>query len=638
MSSSKHSDWSADDGAALYRIRDWGNGYFDVSAKGEVTVKVAFPEGDVQVPLPEILDGIRQRGLQLPLLLRIENLLDAQIARLNESFRRTMQEQGYRGSYQGVFPIKVNQQRQVVEEIARFGAPYRHGLEAGSKAELVIALANLPADGSLVICNGYKDREFIDLGLRANQLGYRCVFVIETPSELPIILERSRALGIEPLLGVRVKLSTQVGGHWNLTSGDRSIFGLSISQLIETVDQLKAEGMLHCLRLLHSHLGSQIPNIRDIRAAATEGCRFYLELLREGAPMGFIDFGGGLAVDYLGSCSRDSQSRNYSMDEYCSDLVETVSRCLDGSGAEHPVIVTESGRPTVAYYSMLLFNIFDVTRFDPGDLPKRLPEEEHQLLRKLEAVLQRVEEADLQSSYNNATFYRDELHELFERGEVSLRQRALAQDLYLAICHRIKQQLSGEENIPSELQGLTEQLADIYYGNLSVFQSLPDHWAIGQLFPVAPIDRLDQRPDRDAVIADITCDSDGRISRFIDTSGSRTTLPLHDIEPGEDYTLGAFLVGAYQETLGDLHNLFGDTCVASVRIDADGSFEITREDRGDSIADVLGYVQYNARDLAEQFRRTAEQAVREGRISVAQRQEVLERFNASLNGYCYFED
>jgi len=629
-------EWTTEDAAKLYRVRDWSNGYFDVSEQGEVTVKVLFPAGDVEVSLWEILSGIRQRGLQLPLLLRIENLLDAQIARLNEGFRNAIHHFKYRGSYQGIFPIKVNQQRQVIEEIARFGAPYRHGLEAGSKAELVIALASLPPDGSMVICNGYKDADFIELGLRACQLGYRCVFVLETPAELPLIIERSRLLGVKPLLGARIKLTTRVGGHWNLTSGDRSIFGLSITQLTGVVDQLKKEQMLDCLCLLHSHLGSQIPNINDIRSAVVEACRFYQALVAEGAPMGYLDFGGGLAVDYLGNRSGDSQSCNYSLEEYCRDLVETVMTTLDESKTPHPIIITESGRPTVAYYSLLLFNIFDVTRFTAANLPKQLPDA-HPQLQKLVRVLLEIDREPLQSSYNDCLFYRDELHELFKHGELSLRDRALAQNLVLAISRRILDRLTAGDEDGSNFAELHEQLSDIYYGNLSVFQSLPDHWAIGQLFPVLPIHRLNERPGREATIADITCDSDGRIARFIGGEDHHATLPLHELREDEDYVLGCFLVGAYQETLGDLHNLFGDTNVASVRIDADGSWDITREDRGDTVADLLGYVQYDARDLQQRFRNHAEQAVKAGRISVAERQAILERFKHNLQGYSYYE-
>jgi len=626
-------NWTSEDAAELYGIRRWGNGYFDVDSTGRLTVRVPG-DGGSEVALAEILDGVRQRGLQLPLLLRIENLLDAQITRLNEAFRKAIREQGYGGSYQGVFPIKVNQQRQVIEELTRFGAPYGHGLEAGSKAELVIALASRPANGGLVICNGYKDREFIDLGLRARQLGFRCIFVLETPAELTLILERADELGVEPLLGVRIKLSTTVGGHWNLTSGDRSIFGLSISQLIGVVDRLRMAGRLDALRLLHCHLGSQIPRIQDIRAAAGEACRFYRELVQEGAAMEMIDFGGGLAVDYLGARSSDSQSRNYSLEEYAAALVETVRESLADCGTSPPVIVTESGRETVAYYSLLLFDIFDVTRFEPDPADLKLEQGAHPLLKKMSNLLDRLTTDNAQQQYHDIVATRDRLHELFRGGDLPLRQRAAAQSFLLAAGHRVRQLLP---DLPDDLSQLREDLSDIYYGNLSVFQSLPDHWAIGQLFPVAPITRLDERPTREASIADITCDSDGRIARFIDLHGNRTTLPLHEIADDEGYVLGAFLVGAYQETLGDLHNLFGDTNVASVRIETGGDVTITREDQGDRIADLLGYVQYNARQLTERFRATAEQAVREGRISLALRQEILACFTIGLEGYSYYE-
>ncbi len=638
MNPRKMQTWTTEDSARLYRVRDWGAGYFDVSEKGEVTVNVRFPSGEQRVSLLDIIAGVSQRGLQMPLLLRIENLLDAQIALLNDSFREAIERQGYRGRYQGVFPIKVNQQRQVIEEIARFGARYNHGLEAGSKAELIVALSSLPGAGSTIVCNGYKDREFIDLGLRARKLGYRCVFVIETPAELPIILERSRALGIKPIIGMRAKLATTVGGHWNKTSGDRSIFGLSTSQLIEIVDALKDNDMLDCLQLLHCHLGSQIPNIRDIRQAVMEACRYYINLVQEGAPMGFLDLGGGLAVDYLGSRSNHTQSMNYTIAEYCSDIVEVIMQTLDAHEVPHPTIVTESGRPTVAYYSLLLFNIFDVTHFEPAPLPDAPPAGESALIHSLYETLQRLASGNVQHSFNNTVYYRDEIREMFKRGQISLRSRSLAENLVLQIFQGIAGLLDQSDGeIPPELQGLREQLADIYYGNLSVFQSLPDHWAIGQIFPVMPIHRLAEKPTREAIVADITCDSDGRIDNFIDAFGTRKTLPLHPLRPGEEYYLGAFLVGAYQETLGDLHNLFGDTNVVSVRINEDGSFDVTRETEGDSIADILGYVQYNPKDLLERFREAAEKAVRSGAISVPERQEILEGFAASLRGYSYYE-
>ncbi|WP_210397589.1 biosynthetic arginine decarboxylase [Motiliproteus sediminis] len=631
-------NWTPDDSAELYRIRDWGSEYFDLNERGEITVTAKFPSSQVTVSLMDIVSGIRQRGLPLPAILRIENLLDAQIVRLNEAFVRAISAAGYQGAYRGVFPIKVNQQAQVIEEVAEFGARYKHGLEAGSKAELIIALSTLKADGRLIICNGYKDEEFIDLGLRAQRLGYNCVFVIETLTELPIVIERSKALGIKPMIGVRVKLSSKVSGLWNATSGDRSIFGLTTNQLVQVLDMLKEHQMLDCLQLLHYHLGSQIPNIREIRNGVMEACRYYVNLVEEGAAMGYLDLGGGLAVDYTGASINQEHSRNYSLDEYCADIVEVVMATLDAHEIAHPNIVTESGRATVAYSSVLLFDILDVTTFEPAPLPEALPENTDDLILNLREVLNTISPKNLQECYNDALYYRDEIGELFKRGQITLRDRSLAENLFLEVLQRIRAQLDLADRIPPELEGLREYLADIYYGNFSVFQSLPDIWAIDQVFPVVPIHRHDEEPTRDAILADITCDCDGKIDRFIDVHETRRTLPLHPLKADEDYVMGVFLVGAYQETLGDLHNLLGDTAVASVRINEDGTFDVIKELEGDSIADVLSYVEYQPQALYEAFRTTAERAVREGKITAAERRDVVKSFYESLHGYTYYEN
>lgn len=633
-------DWSTEHSADLYGIKSWGAGYFDVSKEGDITVTAPFNGGHQTVSLMEILSSIRERGVPLPMVLRIENLLDSQITLLNEAFNQAIANLGYQGQYRGVFPIKVNQQAQVIEELAEFGERYSFGLEAGSKAELIIALSTLKPDGRLLICNGYKDEEFIDLALRAQRLGFHCVFVIETPTELPIIIERSEALGIRPKIGVRVKLSSKVSGLWDDTSGDRSVFGLTTNQLVDLVDNLKAHKMLDCLELLHYHLGSQIPNIRDIRSGVLEACRYYADLVQEGASMGYLDLGGGLAVDYMGSKSSHVHSKNYSLEEYCADVVEVVMSTLDGYDIPHPAIVTESGRATVAYSSMLLFDILDVTRFEPTALPEPFPEDVHELILNMREVLLGLGEKNLQEGYNDATYYRDEIGELFKRGTVSLRDRSLAENVFLTILQIIKGHVEQMQKVPHELEGLKDYLADIYYGNFSVFQSLPDIWAIDQVFPIAPLHRHHEKPSREAVLADITCDCDGKIDRFIDTENDdvRSTLPLHRFNEDDDYILGVFLVGAYQETLGDLHNLLGDTAVASVRINADGSFDLVKELEGDSIADVLSYVEYQPQSILENFRRTAETAVRDGRISARERRELLETFADSLRGYTYYED
>ena len=631
-------EWTPAESAELYGIRNWGAGYFDIDEHGNVTVSVPANGARVAVSLMDLIAGMQQRGLQMPALLRLDNLLEAQIALLNESFGRAIQALGYKAEYHGVFPIKVNQQCAVIEEIARVGARYGHGLECGSKAELLIALAYLEPDKGYIICNGYKDEEFVDLALQSLRLGFKCFFVLETPTELPLILEASRRLSVRPMLGIRVKLAAKVEGHWNESSGDRSIFGLTTAQIVELVDALREHELLDCLQLLHYHLGSQIPNIRDIRGGVLEACRYYVSLKQEGATMGFLDLGGGLGVDYDGSQTNSNHSKNYSLDEYSSDVIETIMTALAGTDVAHPVLITESGRATVAYSSILLFNILDVTSYEPGEAAPVVPAEEHELVKNLHEVLSGVSIKTAKECYNDAIHYREEIRDLFRRGQIRLRSLSLAENIFLHIVWDILAVLQKAKRVPAGFDDLEESLADIYYGNFSVFQSLPDVWAIEQVFPIIPVHRHTEQPTRRAILADITCDSDGKIDRFIESGGMRRSLPVHPFVEGQPYYFGVFLVGAYQETLGDLHNLMGDTNVASVRIRDDGSFEFAREMSGDSIADVLSYVEYQPQQLLEQLRRTAEQAVRNERITLAQRQTLLESFSASLRGYTYYED
>ena len=631
-------DWSAASSAELYGVRNWGAGYFDINDAGEVTVSVPADGKMVTVSLMEIIAGMQQRGLQMPVLLRLDNLLEAQIALLNDTFAKAIKAAGYGAEYRGVFPIKVNQQCAVIEEMARVGERYGHGLEAGSKAELLIALAHLEPDKGYIICNGYKDQEFVDLALQSLRLGFKCLIVLETPTELPTILEAAKRLGVRPMLGVRVKLAAKVEGHWNESSGDRSIFGLTTAQIVELLDSLRTHEMLDCLQLLHYHLGSQIPNIRDIRGGVQEACRYYAALRQEGAALGYLDLGGGLGVDYDGSQTNSHYSKNYSLDEYCTDVIETIMSTLGPAGVPHPVIVTESGRATVAYSSVLLFNIVNVTSYEPGDAAPTVPETEHELVKNLREVLNGVSAKTAKECFNDATYYRGEIRDLFRRGQIALRSLSLAENIYLHIVWSIVAVLQKVKRVPAGFDGLEESLADIYYGNFSVFQSLPDVWAIEQVFPIIPVHRHNEAPTRRAILADITCDSDGKIDRFIESSGLKHTLPVHAWVEGQPYYFGVFLVGAYQETLGDLHNLMGDTNVASVRVHGDGSFDFVREMSGDSISDVLSYVEYQPQQLLEQLRKTAEQAVRKERITLAQRQELLESFAASLRGYTYYED
>jgi len=639
VAAAEHGEWTAASSAELYGIRNWGADYFDINDAGEVVVRVPAAGGAVaSVSLMEIIKGMQQRGLTMPVLLRLDNLLEAQIALLNNTFAKAIQTLGYKAAYRGVFPIKVNQQCSVIEEIARVGAAYGHGLEAGSKAELLIALAHLEPETGYIICNGYKDEEFVDLALQSLRLGFKCIVVLETPTELPIILEAAKRLGVRPMLGVRVKLAVKVAGHWNESSGDRSIFGLTTAQIVELIDTLRTHEMLDCLQLLHYHLGSQIPNIRDIRGGVQEACRYYVALKNEGAALGYLDLGGGLGVDYDGSQTNSHHSKNYSLDEYCTDVIETIMSTLGPAEVPHPVIVTESGRATVAYSSVLLFNIVDVTSYEPGESAPVVPENEHELVKNLRDVLNGVSAKTAKECYNDATYYREEIRQLFGRGQIALRSLSLAESIYLHIVWAIVAVLQRVRRVPAGFEGLEESLADIYYGNFSVFQSLPDVWAIDQVFPIIPVHRHNEPPTRRAILADITCDSDGKVDQFIESGGLHRTLPVHPWIESQPYYFGVFLVGAYQETLGDLHNLMGDTNVASVRLHQDGTFEFVREMSGDSISDVLTYVEYHPQKLLEQLRRTAEQAVRKDKITLAQRQELLESFGASLRGYTYYED
>lgn len=633
----EHTGWTVENSSQLYGIERWGMGYFGVAETGNLTVQAPTPDGIQTVEFSEIIDGLKQRGLGLPVMLRLENLVDDRITKLNETFADAIKETGYQGQYRGVFPIKVNQQNHVIAEIARFGERFSYGLEAGSKAELLIAISTLKSTDCLIVCNGYKDAEFVDLGLQAQRIGFKIFFVIETPKELPLILERAKHWNMEPNVGVRVKLSTAVEGHWSGDSGDRSLFGLSTLKLIGIVDTMREAGMLHCLQMLHFHLGSQIPNIRNVRDGVAEACRFYINLVGEGAPMGYFNLGGGLAVDYDGSLSTEGHSCNYELKEYCVDIVECMKTLLDKHEVEHPTIISESGRWTVAPMSVLLFDILDVNNFQPKPLPEELPIGIHETIDCLIDVLNHIEVRRLQENFNDAIYYRDEARKAFQAGKLSLRDRALAENIALTVLHRVVEKVPEMNRPPKSLLSVRDQLSDIYYGNFSVFQSLPDAWAIQQIFPVMPVHRLEEEPTRNAIIGDLTCDCDGKLDQFVGDKSNTATLRLHEVNENEEYILGVFLVGAYQETLGDLHNLFGDTNVVSVRVSPTGQLQFVHELSGDSIGDVLSYVEYQPKEIYNRFRAQAEEAVQDGRITVSQRQEMLRLFDDSLNGYTYFE-
>jgi arginine decarboxylase len=629
--------WSCDDARELYGISRWGNGCFDISAKGEVVVRLRAGERTAEISLLDLVAGIKARGMALPVLLRFGDILDSRITLLNETFGRAIRDAGYRGQFRAVYPIKVNQQEQVVEEITQFGRRYHYGLEAGSKAELTAALAFMHDPEGYIICNGYKDEEFVDLALDALKMGIQTILVIEMPGELPMILDRAEKRGVRARIGIRARLRTRGTGRWNESTGDRSVFGLNMAQIVESVDALRARGALDCLQMLHCHIGSQIPSIRTIREGVSEAMRIYTGLVAEGAAMGILDIGGGLAVDYDGSHTNFESSSNYTLEEYCADVIEVVMQTADGTGVPHPTLITESGRAVVAYYSVLLFNILDVCRMESHPPPESLPSGSHELLGNLFDVFQQLSRKNVQECYNDAVYYRDEIRERFLHGSMTMRDLALAERIFWNIVQRIARDLREMKYVPEDLRGLDAALSDIYYGNLSVFQSLPDVWAIDQLFPVMPIHRLNERPRRNAIIADCTCDCDGKLDRFIDLHDVRQSLPLHEFDPNQEYILGVFLVGAYQETLGDLHNLFGDTNIVSVRLGEDGQVAFSGELQGDSVADVLSYVEYDPKVLVERLRNLAEDAVQKGRITPEERRRILDAYQTSLRGYTYFE-
>ncbi len=643
----KASSWSTDDSAELYGIREWGHDYFDISKQGEVVVNLKDGKKTKPVSLASIVKGLRERGTQLPLLIRFGDLLRWRIDELNEGFASAIKEGNYQGVYRGVYPIKVNQQQEVIEEITRYGRKYHYGLEAGSKPELIAALSYMHDPEAYIVCNGYKDEEFIDLALYAQKMGLQVILVLEMPTELELILERCKKMGVRPTLGVRFRLSAESAGHWSGSGGDASMFGLNISQLMHVVDHLREHGMLDCLRMLHYHQGSQIPNIRAIRQAVTEATRVYVGLVQEGARMGILDLGGGLAISYDGLKGASSGSSNYGTKEYCADIIEAITEVTAEAGVPHPDLITESGRAIVAYYSVLIINILDINRFEPrGNLSKvELDKDAPALLRNLHELrldadknANKTSRDRLQEIYNDAVYYRDKLRSEFNYGKVNLRERAHGEELYWDLLTWVDGMRERCEHDGSQMDRLENITTDFYYGNFSVFQSLPDLWAIDQIFPVMPIHRLKEKPTRNAVLSDITCDSDGKIDKFAHSHGINPSLPLHDpqIEKGHEYMLGIFLVGAYQETLGDLHNLLGDTNVVSVRVD-NGKVKYSRELEGDSVAEVLSYVEYDPKDMLTRFRNLAESAVASKRITAAERREIMENFEAGLRGYTYFE-
>ncbi|ELR96270.1 biosynthetic arginine decarboxylase [Gloeocapsa sp. PCC 73106] len=625
-------EWTIEDSEKLYRIEGWGEPYFGINQAGNVTVSPLGDRGG-SLDLCQLVEGLRQRNIGLPLLIRFSDILADRIERLNSCFAKAIARYNYPNSYQGVYPIKCNQHRHIVESLVRYGKSYQFGLEVGSKPELMIALAVLDSSqDALLIGNGYKDREYIETALLAKKLGHRVILVIEQLEELSLVIEISKKLQIEPILGMRAKLSTKGSGRWGGSTGDRAKFGLSIPQILEGVNILTEAGMLSSLQLLHFHIGSQISAIGVIKAAIREASQIYVELVRCGANMQYLDVGGGLAVDYDGSKTNFHASKNYNMQNYANDIVAQIKEACEEHKVAAPIIVSESGRAIASHQSVLIFDVLGTSEVSTAT-PSLEIEKEHLIIRNLWDTYQNIDNQNYQEAYNDAIQFKDEAISLFNFGYLDLTQRAKAEQLYWACCQRISEIVKTQEYVPDDLEDLPKIMASIYYINLSVFQSAPDTWAIDQLFPIMPIHRLNEEPTARGILADLTCDSDGKIDQFIDLLDVKPVLELHSVQDAP-YYLGMFLVGAYQEIMGNLHNLFGDINVVHIQMTPKG-YHIEHVVKGDTIKEVLSYVQYDADDLVETLRHSTEKALTEHRLSLAEAQLLLENYERSLRSYTY---
>jgi arginine decarboxylase len=631
--------WTLTEANELYDVARWGQGYFSISEQGHLVV---HPTKDPArgVDLKRLIDRLELRGLSAPILLRFTDILKHRLGEIHSAFQAAIAQHQYQGRYSCVYPIKVNQQRQVVEEVLNFGRQYGYGLEAGSKPEL-LAVAALAENDTPIICNGFKDAEFIEMAMLAQKMGRLIIPVVEKYTELGLILHYAEKVGVRPNIGMRVKLASRGSGRWQSSGGFRSKFGLTVTEILRGFEELRSRGMEDCLKLLHFHLGSQITHIRIIKGALNEAARVYCELAKQGAGLKYMDVGGGLGVDYDGSQTNFESSMNYTLQEYANDVVYHIQTVCDESGVEHPTIVSESGRAVSAYHSMLIFNVLGTIGFGEEKIPTVVKDEFEQPLVDLIETYHSVTKRNAHEAYHDAQQALDMAMNLFAGGYLPLEQRAHVENLYWAICDKIHKLTKDMDEVPEDLQSLEEMLSDTYFCNFSLFQSIPDSWAIKQLFPVMPIHRLTEKPVNPAVIGDITCDSDGKMDRFVDRRDVKRTIPLHRYN-GEPYYLGVFLVGAYQEILGDLHNLLGDTHAVHVRLadtsDEGDSARVEQIIKGDTVNEVLRYVQFDPEILMGKLRRDVEIAVHAGRMHDQQAGRLLKFYEEALAGYTYLED
>ncbi len=633
------SAWTIRDSTRLYGIDRWGQGYFSINDEGNIVV-TPTKESNKAIDLKKLVEELKQRDIGLPMLIRFTDILRDRVNMVHDAFDKAIRDHEYKGGYRCVYPIKVNQQRHVVEEIFEFGKPYRFGLEAGSKPELLAVLGVVTDDDTPIICNGFKDDEFIEAVILAAKIGKNIIPVVEKFSELELIAKYAKLHNVKPSIGVRVKLAARGAGRWEQSGGVRSKFGLFVSEVIEAMAFLRKNDMGDCLSLLHFHLGSQINNIHNVKSAIIELVRVYTELQKAGAGLHYIDIGGGLGVDYDGSKTNFESSINYTLQEYANDIIFHVKEICDQVGVEHPTIISESGRAMVAYHSVLVFNILGWSGFDRFTLPDTLTNTERKKLPKpvlnLFEAYHDLNESNFNEYYHDAQLARDETLHLFNLGYCSLEHRGLAEKLFFGICSKVLRLIRQMEFVPEEFSGLESVLSDTYFCNYSIFQSMPDSWAIDQLFPIMPIHRLGEEPTCRGILADITCDSDGKVDRFIDRRDVKPVLELHPYT-GDDYYVAAFLVGAYQEILGDLHNLLGDTNAVHVRLGEDGAPMIDEVVEGDTVREVLQYVQFSADELMRSMRKGVEKALRDKKLTIDESRVLLKFYESGLKGYTYLE-
>ncbi|HSJ13750.1 MAG TPA: biosynthetic arginine decarboxylase [Longimicrobiales bacterium] len=623
--------WTLEDARELYNIEGWGIGYFEINEKGHVTVHPT-KERERGLDLYELAMDLEAQGIRLPLLLRFSDILRTRIQTLSDRFEAARAEFGYQGEYTTVYPIKVNQQRHVIEEIVEFGESHGVGLEVGSKPELQAVLALTERSDHIIVCNGYKDEEYVRLALMGQKLGHTVLMVIEKLSEVDVLLKVARELDVTPTAGIRVKLSTTGAGRWSESAGEKSKFGLTSAQLVEAVDRLNAAGAPDILKMLHFHLGSQVPDIRNIKAAMAEVSRFYVELRQLGVGIEYVDVGGGLGVDYDGTRSTGSASVNYSVQEYANDIIYSLAEACRENELPMPHVISESGRALTAHHALLLINVVDLEA-QVAVVPETIDDDAHPIVHELAAALKEVDTRSLREIYHDAVFAKETINSHFNSGVLSLRERAMAEQLYLAIINRIAQLASrDEEEYEDILPDLSVVLTDRYFCNFSLFQSLPDSWAIDQIFPIMPVHRLDEEPTRRGTLQDMTCDSDGKIDRFAGWRKPKRNLELHPFRHGEPYVLGIFITGAYQEILGDMHNLFGDTNAVHIKLTSSG-YEIGDLVHGDTVTEVLNYVQFSAQDLVTTFRRKVHNA----RLPRGEANTFIADYVDGLAGYTYLE-